>query len=41
MTKTKQDNNVINHIDAVYIEKGNELLWSIKSSANCDENQIG
>ena len=29
MTKTKQDNDVTNHINAIYAENETKLLWSI------------
>ena len=41
MMKTKQGNNVTDHIDAVYTENGTERPWSIRLGAIFDENQIG
>lgn len=41
MTKTKQDNYVIDCIDTVYAKNEIELLWSIKLGAIYYENQIG
>ena len=39
--KTRQDNDVIDRKGAKYVENDNELLLSIKSSDDYDENQIG
>ena len=39
--KTKQENDVIDRIGAVYAKNDNELLSSIKSGADSDENQRG
>ena len=40
MTKTKQDNDMTDHMSLVYVENDIELLWPIKSGANSDENHI-
>ena len=39
--KTRQDNDVTNHIGVIYDEKKIEFSWPIKPGAICDENQIG
>lgn len=39
MTKTRQDNNVINSIGVIYIETEIELLGPIKTSVISNENQ--
>lgn len=39
--KTKQDNNVTDHIGVVYAENETELSWPIGPDAVCEENQIG
>ena len=39
--KTKQDNDMTNHISAVYVENDTELSWPIGLGAVCEENQIG
>lgn len=39
MTKTRQDNDRIDHIGLVYAETKIELLRPIKLGAICDENQ--
>ena len=36
--KTKQDNNVTDHIGAIHIENETMLSWSIEPGALCDEN---
>ena len=41
MTKTRKDNDVIEHISAVYVENYNELLGPIGPGVVCDEKQIG
>ena len=41
MTKTRQDNDVTNHISLVYIKTETKLSGPIWPSAICDENQIG
>ena len=41
MTKTKQDNDVTNHINVIYAENETKLLWSIGPGAVDDENRIG
>ena len=41
VTKTKQDNDVINHTTTAYDKNDIELSWSIASSGDYDENQIG
>ena len=38
--KTRQDNDMTDHTGVVYAENNNELSSSIKSGADCDENQI-
>ena len=40
MMETRYDNDVIDRTGAVYVENKTNLLWSIESSADCDENQI-
>ena len=40
VTKTRQDNNVIDHTDVVYIENETELSWLIGLGTIYDENQI-
>ena len=40
VTKTRQDNNVIDHTDVVYIENETELSWLIGLGTSYDENQI-
>ena len=37
--KIRKDNDVTDHISVVYVKNDIELLWSIESSAVCDENQ--
>lgn len=39
--KARQDNDMIDRIGAIYTEKETKLLWSIGSSAVCDEYLIG
>ena len=39
--KTKEDNNVIDHIGLVYIGNDTELSGPIKPSAICDKNNTG
>ena len=39
--KTKQDNDVIDCIDAIYEENETQLLWPIRLRTVYDENQIG
>ena len=39
--KTRQDNDVTNHLDAVYIENKIELPCMIELGTICDYNQIG
>ena len=41
VTKTKQDNNMIYHIGAVYVENETKLLWSNELGTIFNENQIG
>ena len=41
VTKTKQDNDVINCTSATYSKNDTEPSWPIRLGANCDENQIG
>ena len=38
--KTRQDNNLTDHIGTVYVENETDLQWSIGSGAICDKNQI-
>ena len=38
MKKTKQDNDMINRIGAIYIENNIQLSWSIKLGAVYDKN---
>lgn len=40
MTKTKKDNDVIDHTSVVYIDIDIELLWLIGSSVVFDEHEI-
>ena len=40
MTKTREDNNVTDHIGAVYAENDTELSWPIRSSADGYEDKI-
>ena len=37
----KEDNDVTNHISAVYAKNNVELSWSIRLGAYYDKNQIG
>lgn len=37
MTKTRQNNEVTDHIDLVYVKNDNEYSKPIKSSVVCDE----
>ena len=39
LMKTKQDNNMRDHIDVIYYKKETELLWPIGSSTICDKNR--
>ena len=39
MTKTRLNNDLIDHIGAFYTKNDNELLWSTRPGAICDENQ--
>ena len=41
MAKTKEDNDVIDHIGVVYIKNDIELSWPIGLSVICDENYTG
>ena len=41
VTKTRQDNDVIHHIGAAYVENNTKLSWPIKLGANYDEKHIG
>lgn len=41
VTKTKQDNDVINCTSATHSKNDTEPSWPIRLGANCDENQIG
>lgn len=38
MTNTREDNNVTDHTNVVYIEKEIELPWLIRVGAVCDKN---
>ena len=38
MMKTKQDNDVTDHTDVVYVKNDNEPSWLIKSGVVYDEN---
>ena len=38
MTKTKQDNDVTDHIGAVYTEIGTELSWLIEQDVTYHKN---
>ena len=40
MMKTRQDNDMINHIGAIYAKNDIELSWPNGSSVDCDENYI-
>ena len=40
ITKTREDNNVIDRIGAVYAKNDTELWWSNGSGVVYDENQI-
>ena len=39
LMKTRQDNDVTDHIGEVYIENDTELSWTIESGVNCDETR--
>ena len=39
MMKTRQDNDLTDHIGIVYVENKTKLLWLIRLGATCDENQ--
>ena len=39
--KSRQENNMINHIVAVYVKNDTKLSWPIKSGEIYNENQIG
>ena len=41
ITKTNQENDLIDHLGAVYTKIEIELSWLIGLGANYDENQIG
>ena len=41
VTKTRDDNDMIDHISLVYAEIETELLWPIWPCAICDEKQTG
>lgn len=41
VTKTIQDNDVIDYVEAIYAKNNIELSWLIGLGADCDENQIG
>ena len=36
--KTKQDNNMTDHMSAFYVENETKLSWLIKPGVICDEN---
>ena len=40
MKYSKKDNNMIDCIDAVYVENEIELSWSIRQRVVYDENEI-
>ena len=40
MMKTRQDNDMIDHIDAIYAENDTKLSWSIRSVTDYNENKI-
>lgn len=40
LTKTRQDNNMINRISVVYAENNIELSWPIGLGVDYDENHI-
>lgn len=39
--KMRQDNDMIDHVDAFHVENDTELPWPIRLGAIYDENQIG
>ena len=39
--KTRQNNDLIDHPSAFYVENDTELSLLIESGVNCDENHIG
>ena len=39
MMKIRQDNHVIDRIDAIYIKNEIELPWPFKTGPICDENE--
>ena len=39
MTKTRQENDVVNCIDVVYAKNDAKLSWLIEPGVVCDENQ--
>lgn len=39
--KIIKENNVANHIDAVYVKNEIDMLWSIELGMVCDKNQTG
>ena len=41
MIKTKQDNDVTDHIGMPYVESESEVLWLIRLGTVCDKNQTG
>ena len=41
LTNTKEDKDMTDRIGVVYAENDTKLLWLIRSSANCDKNEIG
>ena len=41
MTKTRQDNDMVDPTRVAYVENKIELSWPIGLSLNCDEKLIG
>ena len=39
MIQTRQDNDVINHKDVVYVENGTKLSWTVKENVVYVENE--
>ena len=40
MTQTKQDNEVIDYVDADYAKNGTKMSWLIRQNVAYDENEI-
>ena len=40
VTKTREDNGMIERTGVIYIEKETEFSWPIESNVVCDKNQI-